>query len=76
MKRKIYLAVALGLAGWRLVNFSLPQAAESSDSHGLSVGAKAPDFKLKDQDGKERALADFQKPGKFLALVFYRSADW
>lgn len=42
---------------------------------GLAVGAKAPRFALKDQDGKERALDEFLKRGN-VALVFYRSADW
>jgi len=76
MKRTIFLAIALGVAGWLVINGSLTQAAHSTDSHGLSVGAKAPDLKLKDKDGKDHALADFQKKAKFVALVFYRSADW
>ena len=42
---------------------------------GLKVGAKAPSFRLKDQQGKERSLDEFLKKGK-VALVFYRSADW
>ncbi len=42
---------------------------------GLKVGAKAPAFKLKDQNGKERELDEFLKKGK-VALVFYRSASW
>ena len=42
---------------------------------GLKVGAKAPEFTLKDQEGKERRLDEFLAKGK-VALVFYRSADW
>ena len=42
---------------------------------GLKVGAKAPRFTLKDQEGKERSLDELLKKGK-VALVFYRSADW
>ncbi len=42
---------------------------------GLKVGEKAPDFTLKDQDGRARSLDEFLKKGK-VALVFYRSADW
>jgi cytochrome oxidase Cu insertion factor (SCO1/SenC/PrrC family) len=42
---------------------------------GLQVGAKAPKFTLKDQEGKERSLDEFLSKGK-VALVFYRSADW
>jgi cytochrome oxidase Cu insertion factor (SCO1/SenC/PrrC family) len=42
---------------------------------GPKVGAKAPKFTLKDQEGKERSLDEFLTKGK-VALVFYRSADW
>jgi cytochrome oxidase Cu insertion factor (SCO1/SenC/PrrC family) len=42
---------------------------------GLAVGAKAPRFTLKDQQGMERSLEQLLKNGK-VALVFYRSADW
>jgi cytochrome oxidase Cu insertion factor (SCO1/SenC/PrrC family) len=42
---------------------------------GLKVGAKAPAFTLKDQEGKERSLGEFLGRGR-VALVFYRSADW
>jgi len=42
---------------------------------GLQVGAKAPKFTLKDQQGTERSLDELLKRGK-VALVFYRSADW
>ncbi|SRR6266571_1998568 len=54
----------------------LSQAADSADSHGLSVGAKAPRFTLKDKDGKDHTPAELRKKAKFVALVFYRSADW
>lgn len=50
-------------------------AAEAQGDRGLKIGEQAPEFKLKDQDGKERALSEFFKKGK-VALVFYRSADW
>ena len=49
--------------------------AESDESTGLKVGATAPKFTLKDQEGKDRSLEDLLKKGK-VALVFYRSADW
>jgi len=76
MKREIFLAITLGLANWLVINGPLTQAADSTNSHGFSVGAKAPEFKLKDKDKNEHALADFQKKAKLVALVFYRSADW
>lgn len=43
---------------------------------GIEIGAAAPDFQLKDQNGESRELSEFVKPGKSIALVFYRSADW
>ena len=38
---------------------------------GLFIGSKAPDFKAKDQDGKDIRLKDLLKKGK-VVLVFYR----
>ncbi len=40
---------------------------------GLKVGAKAPDFSGKDQDGKPISLKDFK--GKKLVLYFYPKDD-
>ena len=45
------------------------------DGRFSQVVDKAPAFKLKDQNGKERTLEEFLKEGK-VALVFYRSASW
>ena len=42
---------------------------------GLKVGATAPRFALKDQEGKDQSLDELLKKGR-VALVFYRSADW
>ena len=60
---------------------------EKDEPPGIAVGKKAPDFKLRDQEGKERSLKELLaakaeeepdgKPGEHVvALVFYRSADW
>lgn len=43
---------------------------------GLAVGNKAPQFTLKDQNGKPRKLSEFLNKGNKVALVFYRSASW
>ncbi len=43
---------------------------------GLQVGEKVPDFTLKDQNGKERALKDLLAKKGTTVLVFYRSALW
>lgn len=52
-----------------------PGSASAGDDDGPSVGAKAPSFTLRDQDGKERSLDELLTKGK-VALVFYRSASW
>ena len=52
------------------------QNDKSKATPGIKVGQEAPDFKLKDQNGKDVSLKDLGKEGKQVALVFYRSADW
>lgn len=48
-------------------------AAQAADR--LAIGAQAPGFTLKDQNGKEQTLAGLLKGGN-VALVFHRSANW
>lgn len=57
-----------------------PSAESSNESdekltQRISVGDKAPGFRLPDQTGKQRTLDELLANGK-VALVFYRSADW
>jgi hypothetical protein len=42
---------------------------------GLAAGADAPEFRLKDQNGRERDRGSLTAPNG-LVLVFFRSADW
>jgi hypothetical protein len=42
---------------------------------GLGPGARIPDFRLPDQNGKVQTLESIRGP-KGAMLVFYRSADW
>ncbi len=42
---------------------------------GLPVGAKAPAFSLRDQNGQEHSLASL-KGSHGTVLLFFRSADW
>jgi hypothetical protein len=51
------------------------EAPESMQGH-VKVGDKAPGFTLKDQNGIEHSLDGLLNPDGYLALVFYRSADW
>ena len=49
--------------------------ATAQNETGLEVGAQAPAFTLKDQDGKEQKLSELTKDGP-VAIVFHRSASW
>ncbi|MDP3073195.1 MAG: peroxiredoxin family protein [Opitutaceae bacterium] len=49
--------------------------AASPTLPGVAVGAKAPDFTLKNAAGADVSLMSLTKQGP-VALVFYRSADW
>lgn len=62
MKRLVLLLFSL---------FSLVSIKAQEKPEGLFIGSKAPDFKAKDQDGKEVRLKDLLKKGK-VVLVFYR----
>ena len=69
--------VALGVLAVAVVCVSQAPtpAAPPEQKASVEVGAKAPTFTLKDQDGKERSLDEFLKKGP-VAVVFYRSAKW
>ena len=59
-----------------LASVSAAAAAEAAPQEvGLSVGARAPGFTLKDQNNHDVSLDALLKKGP-VALVFYRSADW
>jgi peroxiredoxin len=62
MKRLILLIFSL---------FGLISINAQEKPEGLFIGSRAPDFKAKDQDGKEVRLKDLLKKGK-VVLVFYR----
>jgi cytochrome oxidase Cu insertion factor (SCO1/SenC/PrrC family) len=65
-----------------LLLIAAPAVAEAqpkpapAERTGLAVGAKAPKFSLKDQNGAQKSLDEFLSKGRLVALVFYRSADW
>lgn len=42
----------------------------------LKVNDLAPEFELQDQDGKKVSLKQLLSKRKYVAIVFYRSADW
>ena len=75
MRKLQFTLFAAGLALASSAPSPAPAAEPPPEKTGLKVGEKAPAFKLKDQNGKERTLEEFVKQGK-VALVFYRSASW
>ncbi len=54
-----------------LLLIGLTEIKAQEKPEGLFIGSKAPDFKAKDQDGKDVRLKDLLKKGK-VVLVFYR----
>lgn len=68
------LAVVVALPAVEMPSPALPSAATEA-MPGLKVGAKAPDFILKNAAGEDVALSALLKKGK-VALAFVRSADW
>jgi hypothetical protein len=56
-------------------SLAIRQLLSDASDVGLPVGAVAPEFKLKDQSGRERDFASLTGPHG-LVLVFFRSADW
>lgn len=67
-------AVAGALPAAEMLSPALPSAATEA-MPGLKVGAKAPDFTLKNASGEDVALSALLEKGK-VALAFVRSADW
>ena len=51
------------------------QFLPTDPDHPIKLGSEAPDFTVKDQDGKDVSLKGLRAEGK-VALVFFRSADW
>jgi cytochrome oxidase Cu insertion factor (SCO1/SenC/PrrC family) len=62
MKLKIFLLMCL-------LSFCLNAYSQKSKTEPIKVGETAPDFVLKDQDGKEVKLSKIKKN---VMLVFYR----
>jgi cytochrome oxidase Cu insertion factor (SCO1/SenC/PrrC family) len=73
--RSIALGAAVVLLAASTARSQAKGKPAPDEQTGLSVGAKAPKFALKDQQGTERSLDELLKKTK-VALVFYRSADW
>lgn len=65
------------LAGALLaVGTTMPQAGAANPDAAkapVKVGEKAPDFKVKDTDGKEHTLSQYTKEGKIVVLEWFNS---
>jgi peroxiredoxin len=57
-----------------LFGFSIMNLHAQEKPEGLFINSKAPEFKLKDQNGKEISLKDLRKKGP-VVIVFYRG-NW
>jgi AhpC/TSA family len=60
---------------WLTVFAVFSTALLAAPPTGPAVGAQAPAFEARDQNGVSHTLASFLGP-KGAILVFYRSADW
>lgn len=78
MKLKdIPLLMALCLVAALSIPQAFAQAADAPESMtGVKVEEKAPEFALKDQEGKVRTLKSLLEQEGTTVLVFHRSADW
>ena len=70
------IAIATGVGILCLATCVAAQEPAPPEKTGLKVGEKAPEFKLKDQTGKERTFEDLSQDADYVALVFFRSASW
>jgi peroxiredoxin len=68
-KRLFLVLIGVFVSAWALAGCG--NSSGSNKPGGLSVGDKAADFALVDQDGKVMKLSDVQ-PGWYLMLIFYR----
>lgn len=59
----------------RALRALLPAIAAPLLALGPEIGAKAPAFRLPDQNGRTQTFDTIKGP-KGAMLVFYRSADW
>lgn len=66
----LFAVVLIGSAG-----LDLPARGESPSEAGLAIGAQAPEFALKDQNGQEVTLKALLEKGP-VAVIFHRSAEW
>ena len=72
MKKLLILLLTLLLLSASCISINKPNSSKSTGSDnavGTSVGNKAPDFTLKDVDGKDVKLSDYK--GKIVILNFF-----
>ena len=68
----VALLIATGVMG------QIPKVTKTADKQkevGPAVGERIPNFKARDQMGRERSLSSLAGPNGLL-LLFVRSADW
>ena len=77
LRRKFIVALSLLVATAMVPMHSFAAGEVAPDEMtGLDVGAKIPDFSLKDQNGQEIGLQDLLDVKGTTVFVFHRSANW
>lgn len=77
-----FMSVLIMSAALLSVGISAPSvlaqenAEKQQEAPKLAPGSVAPQFKLQDQEQKERSLKEELSKSEWTALLFYRSADW
>jgi cytochrome oxidase Cu insertion factor (SCO1/SenC/PrrC family) len=75
VKLRILTAAVLAFLSLAKPVSSQAQHHPTSPEHPLNKGAKAPNFNLTDQNGRDQSLEAMLKNGK-VAVIFHRSASW
>lgn len=76
MRRAFRFIRPAALAAFVLLAGNLRSTAEdAAPPKGIAVGQIAPEFTLKDQNGRDVSLTDLRKKGP-VAVVFIRSVEW
>lgn len=63
--------VMLGVAVYLVGTATARAGDDSKDAKVAKIGTQAPDFTLKDTDGKEHKLSDYTKQGKIVVLEWF-----
>lgn len=70
----VAVGAALAIGGVSVAGDAKPATTAASSSEAMAkVGSAAPDFVLKDTNGKEHRLSDYTKQGKIVVIEWFNS---